>query len=419
MQFYKILFWVFYLSMTLLQKTLWGLRSKRGRLPAGLMVRYTRSEAVTHQPHSLKSVFLLFAVTSSINSSVFAQEELYIIHPHAKLLKKPAFSFEGEPLDRRTKVKVINKEGNFYYVEVNQKKGYVARMFTSPNEPIVQTEKPESRARRRANFDEIGGDWEPNPNYVEIPAYCKDSDREDEYYKYIKSKRKMLSVHTRQETSDTPFYKKLVGFGGIQLGLLNHGQDSSYGLQLGAVNSIREDGYGLQIGLLGNKNEGSFRGLQIGSVSNSNRNGKTDFQFSLFKNNAHSAMVQVSMGNVVDEENRFLQAGFLNLTEKGSSRIQLGIINSANKNRGLQLGILNTSRLDSLFQIGIWNTVARSFTTQKFQAGIFNTSENTILQIGLINSSKKSNIQIGLSNYSKDAWIPWMPFININFKDSK
>ena len=126
---------------------------------------------------------------------------------------------------------------------------------------------------------------------------------------------------------------------GVELGLGNWVEGSSYGLQGGLVNYTGDRCVGVQYGAA-NVVGGDFTGLQWGFV-----NWTEGFMHGM----------QAGIGNISKGPSVGMDWGLVNYSEKSFKGFQGGLINYAGEMHGLQLGLVNyTKSLDGI-QIGLAN----------------------------------------------------------------
>lgn len=126
---------------------------------------------------------------------------------------------------------------------------------------------------------------------------------------------------------------------GIEWGLGNWVEGSSYGWQAGLLNHVGKRFVGLQYGFV-NVTEGDFTGLQWGLVN----------WTSGFMHGMQGGVVNISKGESVG-----IDLGIVNYNEGSFRGFQGGFVNYAARMHGFQLGLVNyTKSLDGL-QIGLGN----------------------------------------------------------------
>ncbi len=173
-------------------------------------------------------------------------------------------------------------------------------------------------------------------------------------------------------------YSRIENVYGFQLALANlngeliqedfNATGNCYGLQA-ALGNISGDAY-IQIGAIGNF-AATVSGAQIGGLAN-----KADTLYGM----------QIGLVNGV-------------LDSADSCGAQIGLINALDGNSGpsdvVQLGLANGA---------IWHS--------RLQAGVINTAEDGMdFQFGLWNESAGAGWQVGLLNFSENAWLPFFPFL--------
>ena len=144
---------------------------------------------------------------------------------------------------------------------------------------------------------------------------------------------------------------------GVQLGTNNLCQNNSILQAAIAVNAVMLKNNGAQVSVLINAVTGDNHGCQMSAVGNTSLN---------------NCGFQLGTINHVRQNNQGVQWGFLNVAR-----------NQGQQNGGRQIGIVNAN-----------------FKKGSFQIGIFNTSEDSNLQIGLLNHAPSGNF----------FWL--MPFVN-------
>ena len=153
---------------------------------------------------------------------------------------------------------------------------------------------------------------------------------------------------------------------------------------------------------------GTLNGLGISLVSmRHNTNGM--ILSALCSVQVETRGVSVSPVNLTLAYSPGLQVGLWNIGSFPFDRIngaavQLACFNQADRSE-FQIGLCNLCHLTSDFQLGLLN----------FGRGIPKSKQlkRTFLQIGLYNSSENGVIQIGLLNYNgKSALFKWFPFFN-------
>lgn len=165
---------------------------------------------------------------------------------------------------------------------------------------------------------------------------------------------------------------------------------------------------GLRTNLLLGINE-NLLGLDIGAL-NVIRGKVSGVQFGLFNNAGSNNLLYPPPLYRNDDENGLsgFQIGFANRAWNAMDGGQIGIINGADKARGIQAGIFNYSNSNddhhgSLLQMGLVNVCN----------GYFNG-----FQIGLCNiTGRLRGIQLGLINIDKDDGrrFKFVPIINVGF----
>ena len=119
--------------------------------------------------------------------------------------------------------------------------------------------------------------------------------------------------------------------------------------------------------------------------------------------------VSVSPVNLTLAYSPGLQLGLWNngsvpFDEGNGAAVQLACLNQADRSE-FQIGLCNLCHLTSDFELGLLN-FGRSVPKSKHL-------KRTFLQIGLYNSSENGVIQIGLLNHNgKSALFKWFPFFN-------
>ena len=182
--------------------------------------------------------------------------------------------------------------------------------------------------------------------------------------------------------------------------------DSSVmGFRLTVINGANKDVTGLDIPLLVGHTSGSQVGLQIGGL------------LSVIKGDLLGAQI-INSGSV-EGEMRGLQLG-AQLHAGSGVGLQLGLMNSVTKFRGVQIGAMLTQVEDLKgLQIGFINSLQPDVQLHEgdgagVQAGVINSVKKFRgVQIGAIvnMADELKGLQIGLININKNGFLPIFPLV--------